>query len=331
MHLLLKILIFLGAPLLLLLLLWFGFALGLFFYALKRPKSLKATEENFYKELETHGRKDLAAEIRESLADVQALPFEPVYITADDGVRLFGRFYKTPQEAKRTILLVHGFHTSAMFNFSCVIRVYLENNSNLLIIDQRAHGESEGGYICFGTKERFDVLRWCQYLEKRLGTDHKVILDGVSMGCTSSLLAAALPDFPANVKGVIADCGFASAEEEFRHVIRRNFHLPPAPITWLADKFSRRFAGFGFRDVSTIDEVPKIKIPVLFLHGGKDTFVPTENTRRNYSVCRAPKRMLLIPEAAHGGCYLVAREQCNRELLDFIAHIDDPEAHPFGD
>jgi len=129
----------------------------------------------------------------------------------------------------------------------------------------------------------------------------------------------------------LADCGFSSAEEEFRHVIRRNFHIPPAPITWLADKFSRRFAGFGFRDVSTLTEVPKIKIPVLFVHGEKDTFVPTENTRQNYRVCQAPKRMVIVPNAAHGTSYLVERETCTEEILRFIAHIDDPENYPFGD
>lgn len=331
MPLFLKILISLAVVALILLLLWIGFALGLFFYALKRPKSLTATEENFYKELEDHGRGDLAKIIRDAMADVPSIPYEPVYITAYDGIRLFGRFYTAEKEAKRTILLVHGFHTSALHNFSCVMRFYLENGSNLLLIDQRAHGESEGGYICFGTKERFDVLRWCQYLEERLGSDHTVILDGVSMGCTSSLLAAALPELPKNVKGVIADCGFSSAEEEFRHVIRRNFHLPPEPITWLADKFSRRFAGFGFQDVSTLTEVPKITIPVLFVHGEKDTFVPTENTQQNYNVCLSPKRMVIVPEAAHGTSYLVEREKCTQEILRFIAHVDDPDNHPFGD
>ena len=165
--------------------------------------------------------------------------------------------------------------------------------TSLLLVDQRAHGSSQGKYLTFGVRERLDVLSWATYMGQKLGQNAPLILGGLSMGATTVLLASCF-DFPANVRAVIADCGFTSPYEIAKASLRRDY--PKAPVSLLLPLCSlvtRLFAGFGLRDGSTIDAVRESRYPILFLHGTGDTFVPYEMTKRAFDACTAPKRMTL--------------------------------------
>ena len=133
------------------------------------------------------------------------------------------------------------------------------------------------------------------------------------------LLLASCFDFPANVRAIIADCGFTSPYEIAKSVLRRD--APKAPVSLLLPLCSlvtRLFAGFGLRDGSTIDAVRESRYPILFLHGTGDTFVPYEMTKRAFDACTAPKRLILVDGAEHGKSYVKEPDRVRQELKAFL-------------
>ena len=240
---------------------------------------------------------------------------ERVQITSDDGLRLTGYFLPA-QHAKGTLLLVHGYRSNPFVDFGGAYRFYASLGWNILTVCQRSHAESEGQYITYGIKERFDVRDWTLYLSDRFGPEHPVVLIGISMG-SSTVLMSLGTELPSGVKGVIADCGYTSPYDEFVHVLQVR-HIPRQPIIWIADMFSRLFAGFGFRDYSTLGALDSNRLPVLFVHGEQDHFVPVHFTLENYDICPGEKRLITVPEAGHGTSYFFATEQCQQAVRDFL-------------
>ncbi len=241
---------------------------------------------------------------------------EQVCVTSRDGLHLKG-WYLPSEQARGTILLMHGYHSSGWNDFGCVVRFYHELGYHLLLADQRAHGESEGKYIGFGVLERFDCLCWVTYLNERLGHKEPVFLDGLSMGASTVLMASGLP-LPENVRGIIADCGFTSPDAIFRHVLRTRYRLPVYPVLPIVNQLCRWKAGFGFRDCSTVDALKQNRLPVLLIHGKADRFVPPRMSCENYEACRGAKKLLLVEGAHHAASFLISPKECEQALRDFL-------------
>jgi len=230
---------------------------------------------------------------------------EQVWIKSRDGLRLHGVFIENPA-AERVILCVHGYHGGAVRDFSGAMADLYAENASLLLIDQRAHGESEGKYTTFGVLERYDVQLWAQYLEKRLSGSLPVYLDGISMGAASVLMAGELK-MPPCVKGVIADCGYTTPRAELSHVVRNMLHASPFPALQIV-LFLARLCGFPLGSASATKGAAAWRVPVLFAHGLDDTFVPSYMSEENFLACTSPKDIYLVEGAEHGLSYLVARE-----------------------
>ena len=193
-----------------------------------------------------------------------------------------------------------------------------EAGYDLLLADQRAHGRSEGRFIGFGILERRDLKAWTEELNRRFGADEPTFLAGISMGATTVLMAAG-GELPDNTRGIIADCGFTSPKDIVVHELHALFHLPRYPLLPIVDLLCRLLAGYGFGDYSTLTAMETNTLPIFFIHGGGDNFVPTEMTRLNYAACRAEKRLLIVPGADHGMSWLEDPESYQRELSEFLA------------
>lgn len=233
-----------------------------------------------------------------------------------DGLKLKARF--VPAENQRAIvLMMHGYRTSPLHDFSCAVRDFNERGISCFLPYQRAHGDSEGKYICFGTKEKYDVLTWCRLIEEKF-PGVPVFLDGVSMGAVSVLMASGLP-LPQSVKGIIADSGYTSPIAAFKWVCRRAYGMSPFPFVYTASAAMRLVAGFKAGEkVKTA--LKKNTLPVFFAHGEADTLVPCAMGLDNYETALKTCDAVLftVPEAEHGISYLVDREGYLNELDKFI-------------
>ncbi len=240
---------------------------------------------------------------------------QDVYVTSDDGLRLHG-VWVPAQDAKGTMLLVHGYRSTMLVDFGPAIDYYHNRGMNLLIPEQRCHGKSQGRYITFGVKESRDMLCWLDYHNRHFG-QLPVILSGLSMGA-STVLFLADKELPANVKGMIADCGFTSPKEILSTVFTRITHLPAAPSIWVTDLTARMIAGFSLSEQDTRKTLTRNRLPIIMVHGKEDGFVPCQMTQQGFAVCTGPKQLLLVEGADHGVSFLVARDRYSAMISEFL-------------
>ncbi len=241
---------------------------------------------------------------------------EKVTLTSFDGLKLVSLLVPA-ENAKGTIIVMHGYRSRANIDFVPELEFLNALQYNLLVVMQRSHDESEGKYITFGIKERFDCRQWAEYAVKRFGEDKDIFLAGISMGASTVLMASGLK-LPPNVRGIIADCGFTSPWEIIKRVGKLNMHIPTFPFVYGVNFFTKHLAGFGLREYSTLEAMKVNTKPVLFIHGDADKFVPLYMTKQSYHACKAPKELLVIPGAAHAASYLKDTETCQKAIVNFV-------------
>ena len=187
---------------------------------------------------------------------------------------------------------------------------------NLLIPDQRAHGESQGKYITFGVKESDDMLCWLRYHNTQFG-EFPVVLSGLSMGA-STVIYMIGQSLPPNVRGVIADCGYTSPADILATIFCRVTRLPAIPALFVTDILARFLAGVSIWKYDSRKVLRECKFPILMIHGKSDTFVPCKMTQDAYEACTGPKDILLVENAEHGVSFLVDQERYIAQVEKFL-------------
>lgn len=266
---------------------------------------------------------------KEAQKKIHALKYEEVYIKSHDGLLLHATFVPSPYFSRKVMIAVHGYNSYGMFDMSATVPTYRGMGYNVIIVDDRAHGKSEGKFLGFGCLDRMDVLNWCRYAIQRFGKDCEILFHGVSMGAATVLLASSETCLHKQVKGVVADCPFAGAYEEFGYIMRHNYKVPGKPLLYFASMVCKLRAGYSFGQCSVLKAVKHIKIPVLFIHGTEDTFVPPHLTPKMYELCKSKYKFLYMCEGATH-CYSAFHDFDTyvRKLTDFvytINHISDDE------
>ncbi len=262
--------------------------------------------------------KPLHPQMTRLIDEALKMPYEEVYIKSFDGLRLFGRYYETAKNAP-VQMLFHGYRSNAIRDFSGGLQFYLNLGFNVLLVDQRAHGKSEGKAIAFGVLERYDCLEWTKYIEKRCGGDVPIIITGLSMGAATVLMASDL-ELPKNVVGILADCGYSSPKDIICKVIK-GLHYPVAPTYLFVRLGGIIYGGFDIEKSSAQMSLAKTDIPVLFVHGEDDRFVPCEMSRQNHNICKSNCRILTIKGAAHGTSYLVDKDSYCDAVKEFFRKV----------
>lgn len=255
--------------------------------------------------LEGEQYEPLMPHMNEMVDEAVALPYEDAWTTSFDGLNLHGNLYVTDKNAPLQIMF-HGYHGNPTRDFSGGLPLALSQGFNVLAIDERAHGKSEGKCLTFGILERRDVLSWVQYAIEKFGPESRIILAGISMGAATVLMASNL-QFPENVKCVVADCGYTSPAEIIAKVMKE-MHLPPVLMMPFVRLGARLFGHFNLDETSAPKALAETKLPVLFIHGEDDRFVPCEMSRRNYEACNSEKVLFTVPEAGHGLSYIIDHE-----------------------
>lgn len=229
--------------------------------------------------------------------------FRTTAIRSHDGLRLWGAVLPA-ENSHRWVILMHGYHDTHE-SMGAQARRYRETGWNVILPDQRGHGQSEGDYVGWGYDERLDLVGWINYAVRR-DPRAEIVLHGVSMGAATVLMATGGP-LPAQVKAAVSDCSYTTVEAEMRHVVLHGLKklpglpvpLPAAALFSLLRRTVLRRKGFDLREVSPVEAVTRSRIPTLFIHGTGDRLVPPEMMSRLYHAARCPKAFLWVPESEH--------------------------------
>ena len=242
------------------------------------------------------------------------IPYENINITSFDGLNLHGRYFECEKGAKIEIMF-HGYRGNAERDLCGGVQRAFALGRNVLLVDQRASGDSGGKVITFGINERRDCISWVNYATERFGKQTEIIMTGISMGAATVLMASEL-EIPKNVVGIIADCGYTSPKEIIKKCVKQ-MGLSPRFFYPFIKLGARIFGKFNLEEASPISAMKNCTVPVIFFHGQKDTFVPYEMSEQNYRECASHKRLVTMSEAGHGMCYLVEPQKYLDELKNF--------------
>ena len=179
------------------------------------------------------------------MKETRELPSQEVSITSFDGLTLYGKYYECEPGAPMEIMF-HGYRGTSERDLCGGVQRAFALGRNVLIVDQRASGKSEGHVISFGVNESRDCVSWVAFAVERFGADVQIILTGISMGAATVMMAAGKP-LPRNVVGLLADCGYTSAKEIIQKVIRER-HLPPCVMYPFIKWSARLFGGFDLEE-----------------------------------------------------------------------------------
>ena len=235
----------------------------------------------------------------EMTPEEEGLSFEDLYIPTADGVRINAWYVPYP-EAKVALLWFHGnagnlsHRVDQLRNLHHVVRV------NILMIDYREYGRSEGQVSEAGTYQ--DALAAYDYLVKRHGPEpSRIVAYGQSLGAAVAVELA----IQRELYGLILEAPFTSIQDMAK------VHYPWFPLGSL---LSIRY--------DSLSKINKVGVPLLVLHGNRDEIVPYEQGKKLYDAANAPKQFYTIRGAGHNDTYLIGGEGFFRVMRDFIGSLD---------
>ena len=250
---------------------------------------------------------------------IYSLNPEDLYINSFDNLKLHALFINN--NTNKTIICVHGYKAKdGLYDFGMSASFLNSLGYNLLFVDNRAHGLSQGKYIGFGVLDSIDVNSWVDYLVTNMNQE-TIILYGMSMGAATVLNTDSSPD-SSPVKAIIADCGFASGYDEVAYQIKKMYHLPAFPLVPISNILLKLIAHYSLKEKEAYRSIKNYKNNLLIIHGGKDRFVPTSDAYKIFDNATCHKKILIVPGASHAKSYLKDTELYEQTIKEFLDEID---------
>lgn len=252
-----------------------------------------------------------------SRAEFEKLPKEEVELKSHDGLTLRGIFIEKFKDNKKVVIIVHGYTVTHAWAAQ-FLTMFFKEGFNVLLIDQRSHGKSEGRFATYGYYEKYDLDLWVNWIRSKVGEEALIGLHGQSMGGGTVLEYAAINKY---VKFIIADCPYSDVIKLMKHQFNKRKHMPMIPFIYFANFRMKRLAKFSLRDVSPINSIKDSDIPVMFIHGSKDKFVPTHMSEDMYKAKKGSKKLLIIEGAVHANAYGTNKELYEKEVHKFLQEV----------
>nr|WP_297169445.1 alpha/beta hydrolase [uncultured Dysgonomonas sp.] len=224
------------------------------------------------------------------------------FIVADDGSKLHALYVRSATDSPNTALIIHGY-TDNSIRMLMIGHLYnKEMNYNILLPDLRAHGKSDGEYIQMGWKDRLDILKWIDVSKGIYGDTTNMVIHGISMGAATTMMTSG-EDLPENIKCFVEDCGYTSVWDEFKHKLKDEYGLPAFPILPVTSLYTQMKVDWNFKEASSLEQIKKSKLPMFFIHGDKDTYVPTWMVNKLYEAKPGEKELWIVPGVEHANAY----------------------------
>ncbi|MEA4911491.1 MAG: alpha/beta hydrolase [Oscillospiraceae bacterium] len=236
-------------------------------------------------------------------------------IRSDDGLRLSAAYFRCVPVSDKLAILVHGHNSHGMRGNAIKALRYLDAGFNVLLPDNRACGRSEGKWETFGAKESRDTLRWIERIVSE-NKNAEIFLDGCSLGGATVCLLAGM-ELPDNVRFLVSDCAFARAKDEFRYILKHCAGLPAFPFLYTLDLWDRMINRVSYKDQCPVDAVRRARVPMLFMHGAEDRYIPVSQAELLHNACSADNRLVLVEGAGHAAASMWGGDKYFDPVLEF--------------
>ena len=273
-------------------------------------KSVKLIEEDVLKDPKYAPYINEMNEVRNELLQKE---HQLIHIKSFDGLDLAGRYYDVGGDS--TVIMFHGVHTIALYNFGIVTKKLLENGINALVVDQRAHDMSEGKYLSYGKNEQKDVQSWFEYVEQNTSAKN-IFLYGISMG-GASVACASKNIKSTKFKGLIVDSAYTTVGKLINHLISSQ-KIPSFLFLGGVNFLAKHLVKMNDTDVNAPEALSQCSVPVLFIHGTTDVVVTTDFLMDNYNACHSSKEELLVEGAGHTLAMIAGGEEAFNKFINFL-------------
>lgn len=234
-----------------------------------------------------------------------------------DGLELKALFAgQKENESHDYALVIHGYRSEPRDLAPNAVH-FFEKGWNVILPGQRGHGWSEGNYVDMGTFACRDMVGWCNRIIE-MDPEARILLFGISMGAATVMMTSG-EELPPNVIAAVEDCGYSSVWDQFEYRLKCEFHLPSHPILDAASLLCKRKYGFSFWDGSSVDSLSRAEIPMLFIHGDADDYVPFSMLEKNYEAKKGEKEILVVKAAEHAMACFVDPELYYSRVDGFVA------------
>lgn len=245
-----------------------------------------------------------------------SLPREELYIQSPYGYKMHA-VYIPHNYSKKTAILIHGRTYSLMGSYKYV-DIFRKRGFNTLLVDSRNHGKSGGENSTFGYFERYDVKAWVDWVLEKTGTESLIGFHGESLGAVIGLMHTTVDKRAAFY---VLDSPMADLSSTLGLSLEDDFGVPAFPLIPLTSLMSKVRGGFFFGDISPMQFVGDIEVPVFFIHGENDDYSLSENSKQLFASHPGQKELWICPDAGHTECMIVNGEAYDRKVGEFLESI----------
>lgn len=251
----------------------------------------------------------------DSLQQTHAL--KDTFILASDNARLHALYVPAAQPTTLTAVIVHGYTDNAV-RMLMIGQMYSQKMGyNILLPDLRNSGLSDGDHYQMGWLDRLDVIRWMDVAYHIYGESTQMVVHGISMGAATTMMVSGETQ-PSYVKCFVEDCGYTNVYDEFAHKLKSGFNLPSFPLMNITNQLCKWKYGWSFREASALDQVKKCNLPMFFIHGDADTYVPTSMVQPLFDAKKGEKELWIVPGAIHAMSYRDNTEEYTQKVRSFV-------------
>lgn len=252
-----------------------------------------------------------------SLDEYEKLKLEELIVQSKDGYKLKGYYLNCNLPSKKIIILLHGYLVGH-YRSCQYIKFFIKEGFNILLVDQRGHGNSEGTYATYGRYECEDLDLWVSCIRQKVGEKCFIGVHGHSMGAATGLMYSVLGKN--KIDFIISESAYANAIEVIKRKLNK-YKIPFFPFYNLTNHKIKKVCGFSLGEISPMDMVKESKVPIMFIHGDQDELIPCYMSMEMYEIKKGIKSLCIIPRAKHNTCYATNQEKYENEVKNFLKMI----------
>ena len=260
-------------------------------------------------------KRDYLKQWVDSLREHAAL--QDTFILASDGSKIHAIYAKASQPSPNTALIIHGYTDNAIRMLMIGHLYHQEMGYNIFLPDLRGQGKSDNKSIQMGWKDREDLLDWLPVVNNIYGDTTHIVMHGISMGAAAIMMVSG-EQLPPNVKCLVEDCGYTSVWDQFNNEMKRAYNLPAFPLLHTTSLYCQWKEGWGFKEASALKQIKKCRLPMLFIHGDADTYVPTWMVYALYQAKPGEKELWVVPGVEHANAYWDCTEEYVQRTKTFV-------------